>query len=76
MRRGEQYNLEWPNVDLEPGMLTIPHSKNGETHHVPLNQAALNSLRLLKNGDEGARLQSDLIAILVRIGGRQAIAAA
>jgi integrase len=24
MRRGEQYNLEWPNVDFERGVLTIP----------------------------------------------------
>lgn len=56
MRRGEQYNLEWPNVDFERGMLTIPRSKNGETRHVPLNQAALNSLRRLKNGDDEGRV--------------------
>jgi integrase len=36
--------------------LTIPRSKNGETRHVPLNQAALNSLRRLKNGDDEGRV--------------------
>jgi site-specific recombinase XerD len=53
MRKGEQYNLLWENVDLERGVLTIPRSKNGETRFVPLNSAALNSLRVLKNGGEG-----------------------
>jgi site-specific recombinase XerD len=53
MRKGEQYELLWENVDLERGVLTIPRSKNGETRFVPLNSAALNSLRVLKNEAEG-----------------------
>jgi integrase len=27
MRRGEQYGLEWPNVNVENRVLTIPRSK-------------------------------------------------
>jgi site-specific recombinase XerD len=53
MRRGEQYELLWENVDLARGVLTIPRSKNGETRFVPLNSAALNSLRVFKNEGEG-----------------------
>jgi site-specific recombinase XerD len=53
LRRSEQYNLEWKDVDLERAILTIPRSKNGETRYVPLNSVALDSLRVLKNGDDG-----------------------
>lgn len=48
MRRGEQYNLRWSDVDLRRKLLTIQNSKNGDRRHIPLNdqaQAALHKMR-------------------------------
>lgn len=47
MRRGEQYGTEWPNVNFERKMLTVPRSKHGEVRHIPLNTAALAALKSL-----------------------------
>lgn len=68
LRRGEQYSLTWDDVDFDRRQLIVPRSKNGETRHVPLNDAALAALRLAesyKNGSPyiflssgGARLYS------------------
>lgn len=68
LRRSEQYRLTWDCVDFDRRQLTVPRSKNGETRHVPLNDAAIEALRTaekFKNGSrcvflngDGARLQS------------------
>jgi site-specific recombinase XerD len=53
MRLSEQYNLQWSWIDFGTRVLTIPRSKHGELRHVPLNDAAVNSLqaaRALSNG--------------------------
>lgn len=37
MRQMEQFSLRWEHVDLERGLLTIPHTKAGGTRYVHLN---------------------------------------
>ena len=53
MRRGEQYGLNWQDVDLKRGIITIPRSKNGEVRRIQINstaRAALLTLRQLGGG--------------------------
>jgi len=62
LRRSEQYKLTWDCVDVDRRQLTVPRSKNGETRHVPLNDAAicaLRSLQALKNDTPYVFLASD-----------------
>lgn len=52
MRRGEQYSLTWGDVDLDLGVLQIPHSKNGAPRRVFLNSTARAAVeRLLELND-------------------------
>jgi len=53
MRLSEQYNTEWPNVNLAQRLLTVSRSKHGEKRHIPLNStavAAFERLALQANG--------------------------
>jgi site-specific recombinase XerD len=52
MRRGEQYGLTWPDVDLVRRMLRIPRSKNGAMRYVPLNATAQHALVELRSRNE------------------------
>jgi integrase len=45
LRQVNQYSLAWNMVDWQRHMLHIPRTKNGESLHVPLNDAALAALR-------------------------------
>ncbi|MDR4470659.1 MAG: tyrosine-type recombinase/integrase [Nitrospira sp.] len=45
LRLGEQFSLKWPDVDLERGILTLPHTKAGHVQYVPLNEEAKAILR-------------------------------
>jgi integrase len=47
LRRGEQFNLRWENVNLANRVLTIPRSKHGGSRHVQLNDTAMAILRTL-----------------------------
>jgi len=47
LRRGEQFNLRWENVNLANRVLTIPRSKHGGSRHVQLNDTAMAVLRAL-----------------------------
>jgi site-specific recombinase XerD len=48
MRRGEQFFLEWKNVDLERGILTVK-GKTGR-RHIVANRSAISALRFLAIG--------------------------
>lgn len=45
MRQMEQFSLRWEHVDLERGLLTIPHTKAGGTRYVHLNVEGMALLR-------------------------------
>lgn len=51
MRRGELFNLRWPDVELKQNLLTVRDSnaKSGTTRHIPLNQEAVEVLRTWKS---------------------------
>lgn len=55
MRAGEQFSLEWTQVDFERRILTLHKTKNGTARHIPLNSVALAALESLKGGG-GARV--------------------
>ena len=48
LRLSELYGFVWENVNLARRVLTVPRSKNGEIRHVPLNQAAIAALKVLR----------------------------
>jgi len=70
MRRGETFNLTWPDVDLGMKMLTVrgEGAKSGQTRHIPLNDEALEALKTWKRtgaavgvvfpGEAGERMTS------------------
>jgi len=47
LRKGSQYSLTWDMVDFRGRMLDIPRTKNEESTHVPLNDAAVAALRVV-----------------------------
>ena len=53
MRRSEQFNAEWSNVDLDNAILTVPRSKHGEKRYVYLNDAALAAFQTLWRFSKG-----------------------
>ena len=47
LRREEQFQLRWDQIDLEAGIITIPLPKGGKTRHVPLSEGAKAIMRSL-----------------------------
>ncbi|MBI4284165.1 MAG: site-specific integrase [Chloroflexi bacterium] len=45
MRRGEQFNLRWRDVNFHTRTITIPRSKSGELRHVRMNDRVMEILR-------------------------------
>lgn len=60
LRRGELFNLEWRDADLEGATLTVrgTGAKSGQTRHIPLNREALD---VLKGWQEASGRQKGLI---------------
>jgi integrase len=40
IRAGEQFRMQWKDIDFERRILTLPKTKNGDIRHVPLNETA------------------------------------
>lgn len=47
MRKGEQYGLNWKDVDLHARRLTLRETKNGSVRHIPLNSVAMEAFKTL-----------------------------
>jgi integrase len=45
LRLGEQFRLRWADVDLDRGLITLPHTKAGKVQYVLLNEEAKDILR-------------------------------
>lgn len=50
LRREEAARLRWANVDLKGRTLTVPNTKNGEPHTLPLSGFLLELLERRKEG--------------------------
>lgn len=50
LRRGELWNLKWADIDLKKKSLVVQGkgAKSGQTRHIPLNKAALTSLKTFR----------------------------
>ncbi len=56
MRRSEQFNLRWVNVNFQTRTITIALSKSGETRHIPMNDRVMEIMRGLPS-----RLKSEWV---------------
>jgi site-specific recombinase XerD len=54
MRRNEQWQLRWQDVNLRAGIITIPQTKNGSRRHVPINSVAERALTALARNRSGS----------------------
>ena len=55
LRKGNLMALRWDQVDLQRRLITVPRTKNGEFHIVPMSDAVVDELRrLLKQRLQGA----------------------
>jgi len=54
MRRNEQWQLRWQDVNLRAGIITIPQSKRGAARHVPINSVAEKALQILAKDRNGS----------------------
>ena len=54
LRRGEVLKLRWTSIDFSRRLLTVegPNTKDRQTHHVPLNEEAVNTLRRWREQSE------------------------
>ncbi len=48
IRLGEQFRMQWADVDLERGLLTLPQTKGGGVQYAYLNEEAQSILRTLQ----------------------------
>jgi integrase len=56
MRRGELLGLEWPQVDLTRGVITLHCTKYGDRRGIPVVGHALELLEQRRNGTDGVGL--------------------
>ena len=60
MRKGEQFTLEWSQVEFERKRIHLSQTKNGSSREIPLNKTCLATLKSLhkKRPDDGAVFRS------------------
>jgi len=51
-RKGELQSLQWPQVDLELGIISLLDTKNGERRDIPMNETARATLKEIKQISE------------------------
>lgn len=51
LRKSEQFGLRWADIDLERGLITLPHTKSGAVQYVHLMDEAKQILRHLIPGN-------------------------
>ncbi len=51
LRKSEQFRLRWADIDLEHGLITLPHTKSGSVQYVHLMEEAKQILRRLSPGN-------------------------
>lgn len=56
MRKGEILSLRWGNINFVERYAELVLTKNGDSRNVPLSKAALDQLRLLKQGSPSERV--------------------
>jgi integrase len=54
MRRNEQWQLRWQDVNLRAGLITIPQTKHGVARHIPINSVAERALETLSKNRNGS----------------------
>lgn len=64
MRLGEQFSLDWSQVDMDARSIHLTRTKNGSERHIPINSVCLTSLLELKPRKSGPVFRSP------RTGGR------
>jgi len=57
MRKGNQFTVEWSQVDFPAETIHLDETKNGTSHTVHLNPTALESLKALRAAYEHRKLQ-------------------
>ncbi|RYD60009.1 MAG: site-specific integrase [Sphingomonadales bacterium] len=56
MRKGEILSLQWRNIDFEARYAHLEITKNGDERYVPLSQAAIALLKIVKDREPEARV--------------------
>jgi integrase len=59
MRKGEILNLEWSNVDIKTGVITVEGTKNGEKRKIPMNKKLTQTLESAKKVSNGEYVFSE-----------------
>src|SRR5262245_39557051 len=47
MRKSEQLNLKWSDIDFQRKLITIKEAKSGESRRVPMNDRVIEALKAL-----------------------------
>jgi integrase len=47
LRKSEQLNLQWRDVDFRQGLLQVRNSKPGDSRYIPMNAAVVQALKTL-----------------------------
>jgi site-specific recombinase XerD len=48
LRRGELFGLTWKDLDFDQAIITVGHTKNGDTRYIPMNQKVIQPLTIHK----------------------------